>query len=463
MTSAHVRPLVLTLLLTLTNAALAAAQGVAPPGGAKGPVLTMAQAVDTALAAQPELRARLYDYAAARWNVLSALSPLLPQITGTVSAVRSHSTTLFTAPGTGVTSAVSVDRQLSDTFSAQVSLSQLLFDFGQTKAATDAARKLAEVARENIEVQRLIVALTVKEAYTNVLAAHRLIQVQEQALARNELNLSVAKGFYDNGLQPQSAVSRAQVDVANARLALVQARNAERLARVALNTAMSVDLDTATELEDNLVYDSLTLDHRGLREEALAKLPEYRQSKLQADVADAQARFAARSFFPTVSATASRGAIRSSLNETWSLGLIMSWNIFDGGNLIARYQMAKANVEAAQLRVRNEELNVLQSVEQAAISVEQAQESILVAQTAIASAQETYELAQGRYEAGVGSILELTDAQLAFTQAQNAEVQALSAFRIALYQLDRAIGRSPTAAPAKGSSTPMPTRVGLTR
>jgi len=457
MTSARVRPFVLALLLTVTTAAVAAAQppsATSPPAAAGRPTLTMVRAVDTALTSQPELRARLYDYAAARWNVLSALSPLFPQITGSVGAVRSHSTTLFTAPGTGVTTAVSVDRQLADTFSAQLSLSQLIFDFGQTKAATDAARKLAEVARENIEVQRLVVALTVKEAYTNVLAAQRLIRVQEQALARNELNLSVAKGFYDNGLQPQSAVSRAQVDVANAHLALVQARNAERLARVALNTAMSVDLDTATEIEDNLVYDSLALDHRSLRDEALAKLPEYKQSKLQGDVADAQARVAARSFFPTVSATASRGAIRSSLNETWSVGVVMSWNLFDGGNLIAKYQMARANVQAAQLRVQNEALNVLQSVEQAAISVEQAQESILVSRTAIAAAQETYELAQGRYEAGVGSILELTDAQLAFTQAQNAEVQALSSFRIALYQLDRAIGRSPSsAAPDRSGAT----------
>jgi outer membrane protein len=461
MTSAHRLSFLLALLLTGVTAAVVPAQ--TQPAPAAPPPLTMAQAVDIALAAQPELRARLYDYAAARWNVLSALSPMLPQLTGGVSTVRSHSTTLFTAPGTGVTTAVAVDRQLKDTFSAQVSLSQLIFDFGQTKAATDAARKLAEVARENIEVQRLIVALTVKEAYTNLLAAKRLIGVQEQALARNNLNLDVAKGFYDNGLQPMSAVTRAQVDVANAHLALVQARNAERLARVALNTAMSIDVDAPTQVEDNLMYDSLSLDHRSLREEALAKLPEYKQSKLQADAADAQARFAVRSFFPTVSATATRGAFRSSLNETWSVGVAMSWTVFDGGNLIAKYQMAQANVQAAQLRVRAEELTVLQNVEQAAISVEQAQESILVSQAAIAAAQETYELAQGRYEAGVGSILELTDAQLAFTQAQNAEVQALSSFRIALYQLDRAIGRSPSSVVPDQSGLRAPTRVGLTR
>ena len=37
--------------------------------------------------------------------------------------------------------------------------------------------------------------------------------------------------------------------------------------------------------------------------------------------------------------------------------------------------------------------------------------------------------------------LTLTDAQLALTQSQNVEAQALSDFRIALYRLDRALGR----------------------
>ena len=419
---------------------------------------TLEQCVAIAVAQHPSLRSANASVQAGNARVWQATSAYLPQISGLYTADRRNS-----SAGAQTGSNLQGQSQTFNFYKTNVSLSQVLFDFGQTKAATDAARKLAEVARENIEVQRLVVALTVKEAYTNVLAAQRLIRVQEQALARNDLNLSVAKGFYDNGLQPQSAVSRAQVDVANAHLALVQARNAERLARVALNTAMSVDLDTAPAIEDNLVYDSLSLDHRSLREEALAKLPEYKQSKLQADVAGAQARGAARSFFPTVSATASRGAIRSSLNETWSVGVVMSWNLFDGGNLIAKYQMAQANVQAAQLRVQNEALNVLQSVEQAAISVEQAQESILVSRTAIAAAQETYELAQGRYEAGVGSILELTDAQLAFTQAQNTEVQALSSFRIALYQLDRAIGRPPSSALPDQSGAPDPTKVSLTR
>jgi outer membrane protein len=124
-----------------------------------------------------------------------------------------------------------------------------------------------------------------------------------------------------------------------------------------------------------------------------------------------------------------------------SLGLSLSWTLFDGGNLIGRYQEARANLDASQARVKASELDIIQNVEQAEIVSEEAQERIQAAQAAVASAEENFRLAQGRFDAGVGTILELTDAQLALTQSQNVEAQALSDFRIALYRLDRALGR----------------------
>ena len=192
-----------------------------------GRVLTLEECVTIALEAQPRIQATLADYAAARYRVNQAFSPLLPQVSGVVSATRSNIPTVATnAAGTNVT--ITQTRQFGDSFLAQVQLSQLLFDFGKSLAATDAARKLAEVAVEDVELQRQLISLTVKEAYTNTLFSQRLIRVQEQAVERAELNLRSAKGFFDVGTRPKSDVARAEVDVANARVDLIRARNALR-------------------------------------------------------------------------------------------------------------------------------------------------------------------------------------------------------------------------------------------
>jgi outer membrane protein TolC len=398
----------------------------------------MDEAVAIALETQPQIQARLNDYAAARFRVDQAMSPLLPQFSGSVSTSRSQSSVLST--GAGPTSVI-IQRHPDQTLVAQVALSQLLFDFGKNLAATEAAKKLAAVALEDVELQRQLIALAVKEAYTNTLFAQRLIRVQQQAVERAELNLKSARGFFDVGTRPRSDVARAEVDVANARVDLIRARNAERLARVALNTAMGIEIDTPTQVQDNLVYEPVVLDRAQIRAEALQQRPEYRQVKLQVQAAEAVERQAFRNFFPDITGSGTYGGVRDELEEVWSLTLSLTWSLYDGGGRIGRYREAQANLEATRSRVRALELDLLREVEQSQITIEETQERLQAAQTAVVSAQENFRLAQGRFDAGVGTILELTDAQLALTQAQNVEAQALADYRIALHRLDRARGR----------------------
>jgi outer membrane protein TolC len=403
-----------------------------------GRALTLDECIAIALEGQPTIQERLANYAAARYRVNQAMAPLLPQLSAQVSASRSHNTVLSGAGGGQPTLQ---DRYLGDTFVAQLLGSQLLFDFGKNLAETEGRRKLAEVEVENVELQRQLISVTVKEAYTNTLFSQRLIRVQEQAQERAELNLRSAKGFFEVGTRPKSDVARAEVDVANAKLDLIRAKNAMRTAIVALNTAMAINVDTPTQIVDNLVYQPVTLDRPQLRSDSLRQRPEYRSAKLTGAAAEARERKAFRDFFPDVSANGAYGATQKDLNESWSVGLALNWPFFDGGGRIARYQEAKALLESARAAVLSAELTIIQNVEQAEIAVEETAERIQAAQALVASAQENFRLAQGRFDAGVGTILELTDAQLALTQAQNTESQALADYRIALARLDRAVGR----------------------
>jgi outer membrane protein len=414
--------------------------GTPPPPAATavvGRALTLDEAIGIALETQPQIQARLSDYLAAAHRVDQAFAPLLPQLTVSVTAAQSKNVTVGVR-GSGTTTTV---REFGDESRGGVTLSQVIFDFGKTFASTEAARRLAEQAQEDVELQRQLITLTVKESFININFARRLILVQEQALERADLNLRSARGFFEVGTRPKSDVARAEVDVANARVDLIRARNAERLARVALNTAMGIPADTPTEVQDNLVYQAIALDRTQLQSQALAQRPEYKQARLRVNEAEARMRRAFRDFFPDVSASGFYGATRADLNEIWEIGLTLSWTIFDGGNRIARLRETKANVDGAVFRVKATELDISREVEQTQLLVSEAQERIGAAQTAVASAQENFRLAQGRFDAGVGTILELTDAQLFLTQAQNTEAQALADYRIAVARLERAIGR----------------------
>ena len=460
----------LMLILMLAAPAMAQQQPAPPPTGAAAPMpkseplpappslnkfptpeqavgreLTLDEAVSIALDNAPKILASTGDYLASLQRVNQALAPLLPQLTGTGSYGRKQ--------GISTTSGA---RSVNDFGSASATASQLLWDFGKQWAAKDVAKFDAEAFRAAAELQKNNIAKLVKEQYFTLLLSQRLVTVNEAALDRAEINLRSAKGFFDVGTQPKSFVTRAEVDVANARVNLIRANNAVSLARVALNAAMGVAVNTPTQVKDVLAYEHFTTDRDALLAEALRSRPDYVQIKAQAEEAEALVRQTFRDFFPNLTGSGTYGIVGVTGTPTpgsrstsgfidsgpeWNVGLTLQWTIFDGGGKIARYKEAKANVDAIKARVRDTELQVWKEVEQAHIDLLAKEESIGAAGKAVESAQENYNLARGRFDAGVANIIELTDAQLALTQAQATEAQALSDYRIAIAELERALGR----------------------
>ena len=417
----------------------------ATPQELVGRELGLEEAVNIGLENAPVIVARIGDYMAAQQRVNQAASPLLPQLTSFGNYGRQRQI----SPASGAAA-------INDYGNANVTASQLLFDFGRTWAAKDVAKYSAEVVKEVLETQKLDIAQLVKTQYFTLLLAKRLVEVNVAALDRAEVNLRSAQGFFQVGTQPKSFVTRAEVDVANSRVNLIRAQNAVNLARVALNAAMGIAINAPTEVKDLLSYVPFPTDREQLVTEALRNRPEYRQVKAQFDAAEASVRQTFRDFFPNLFGSGTYGITgvtggpafnsrsTSGFNDygnQWNVGLTLNWTIFDGGNRVARYKEAKAAVEASQARVRDTELQIWQGVEQSYLNLGAAQERIGAAQKAVESAAENYQLARGRFDAGVANIIELTDAQQALIQAQSDEAGALADYRITIALLERALGR----------------------
>jgi outer membrane protein len=430
---------------------LPAPAGIRPfatPQELVGRELTIEEAVNIAMENAPSIVARIGDYIAAQQRVNQALAPMLPQVSG--SGAYGRSRTISTATGLQST---------NDFGNLSATASQLIWDFGRTWAAKDVAKSSAEAVKETLETQKLDISQLVKRQYYTLLLSKRLVEVNMAALDRAEVNLRSAQGFFQVGTQPKSFVTRAEVDVANARVDVIRAHNAVNLARVALNTAMGIAVNAPTAVRDILAYQQFPLKREDLVAEALQNRPEFRGVKAQAQAAEANVRQTFRDFFPNLvgsgtygmtGVTGAPGFIQGGSRSTtgfndfgneWQIGLSLNWSIFDGGGKVSRYKEAKANLEAATARVRDAELQVWQSVEQSYLNLAAAGERIGAAQKAVESAQENYQLARGRFDAGVANIIELTDAQLALTQAQSTEATTLADYRISIADLERALGR----------------------
>jgi outer membrane protein TolC len=82
--------------------------------------------------------------------------------------------------------------------------------------------------------------LNVKQTYFGVLQAQRNRGVSGETVKQFELHLEQAKGFYEVGTKPKFDVTKAEVDLSNARLNLIRAENSLRIAIVNLNNAMGI-------------------------------------------------------------------------------------------------------------------------------------------------------------------------------------------------------------------------------
>jgi outer membrane protein TolC len=406
----------------------------APPARlTPGQVLTLPAAVALALDLQPAIRQARSDRVAADARVPQARSAYFPTLDWVTSASR------------GSTFSQTLNRAVrGNQISTALQANLLLFDFGKTGALVREAEAGVRQAEGEAERVREVTVFNVKQAYYQLLQARRLVGVADAQVARAELNLRSARGFFDVGTKPKSDVTRAEVEVANARVNQIRARNLVQFNQVALANTIGLDATTQFDIEDILNFEPTPLDPQALRAEALANRPELAQAKARVDAALAQLSGARARFFPTLTANGAYGYNTPDdppLHEQWEIGGQLSWNLFEGFFTVARIDETRALVESARANYDALELQVRLDVEQAYIAVIEAGERFIANEKAVESAQENLRLAQGRYDAGVGTILDLTDAQFALTNAEADQVRALTDHKVFLATLDRVVGR----------------------
>ena len=289
---------------------------------------------------------------------------------------------------------------------------------------------------------RLQVRSGVKKAYMDLLLAGEVRGQRRESVDSFRRHLERAKGYYETGLKPKVDVTKAEVDLGNAQLALVEAESNVRVAQAALLNAMGVDLAEPFEVraEDRKLPESAEGDAEAL---ALEHRQDYAAAGLRALAGRAEVRSAARASSPSLSLRggySAGGEEVSSLRSEWNVGLSLTVPVVDGGAASARTDIARAQVKSLEAAREALRQNILLEVRKAVLKVRNARERIRIAGLTVAQAEENYELAEGRYRTGVGDSLALSDALLALTDARLSLYRARYDLQVAQFALESATG-----------------------
>lgn len=329
-----------------------------------------------------------------------------------------------------------------DEYSTNATLKQNIFDFGKTSTEVEIQTLNRESTTSDLRNIKERAVFNVKQAYYGFLQSKQNRDVALETVKQFEQHLQQAKGFYEAGTKPKFDVTKAEVDLSSAKLNLIKAENALRIAKVVLDNAMGMPNAPEYTIEDALLYQKYNITLKDAIDKAYENRPDLKSVITKKAAAESSIDLAKKGYYPTLAGNAGYdwSGEKFPLQDGWNVGVTITIPIFSGYLTEHQVQEARAKLNVLKAQEESFRQGVLLEVQQAYLNLREAEERIPTAQLIVKQAQENLELANGRYAAGLSSPVEVTDAQIAYSNAKTSHIQALSDYNIAMASLEKAMG-----------------------
>ncbi len=401
---------------------LAAMLLVALPAGAQ-PVATLSlrDAESRALQNHPQILAGQYTAQAGDEITREARSAYFPTVYGSVTGAEAKDGSRIAAGG--LNNPIILDR-----VAAGVSVSQLLTDFGRTSDLVQTASLRAQALQQSAVTDRADVLLRVDRAYFSALRAQAILRVASDTVAARQLVADQVGALAQSNLKSGLDLSFAKVNLSEAQLLLLQARNDQAAAFATLAAALGQSDAPAYTLSEEPLPAPPPADDAVVIARALRERSDVASERLARESAAKFADAEHALWLPTISAIGAAGVApfrQTGLNPNYAaIGVNVSVPLTNGNLFAARHTEASLRASAEGERLRDLENRVARDVRLALLDAQSAFQRLDLTNQLLDQASQAQELAEARYNLGLSSIVELTQAQLNKTRAELEQASA---------------------------------------
>ena len=208
-------------------------------------ILSLEDCIKKALANNPKIKSSSNNTEIYKTKITQAWSNYFPTFNMTNGLTRNRYFTInFTVEDKLYTFYNTID----------LTASQLLFDFGKTKALAEVAKYNWQSTIANLDgtVDEIIYDTT--SAYYNLIYALEKKKVYEDTLDNYKKQFEQAQIYYKTGKKSKIDIITAQYNMENAKLGLIESENEIQLAQAELSNVMGLP-----EYENYKIYDELTV------------------------------------------------------------------------------------------------------------------------------------------------------------------------------------------------------------
>lgn len=335
-------------------------------------------------------------------------------------------------------------------YHTEISVEQPLFTGFQRRHRIQAAEHRAEAAQATVAQEQVDVAFEVRQAYWTLFEALSRQEAVETAVKQVGAHLETVRNQRETGAALERDVLAAQTRRSEVRLERLHADSDVQEARLELNRLIGLSTETRVVPQSEVELKTVAAPLDTLTNELLEAHPEVSSLRQEMDALQAERRATQGEWFPEVALTGRYVYARPNqyffaeqdeFHGSWEAGVVVRWDLWDGGRRGAETERAEARFRAAEARLEHLEDQVSTQVAQQYIEVEDAREAVEVARQIVREAEETFRVSQRQFETGAALSEDVLEAEAALRSAQAREAEATSRYAVARAALLHALGR----------------------
>lgn len=421
-------------------------------GGVAAQVLTVEQAVEEALAANPAVHAararaeagehRSKQAKGHRWGRLD----LAEAFSATDNPAEAFAMTLNQGRF-DFDDFFSSDPNHPDSLSTWMTTLDLtlpIYTGGQLGTRIDQAEMMADADTATARHAAEQAAYDVTTAFVNLAKARENVTLLGKARNTTAEHLKLARSYADQGLILSAAVLDAQVYLSKMDELLAKAESGARLAEAALNYHMGANQATSRTLAPLPAPPPVTGDPADWIETAVERRHDLAAARRQLAAGRLEAKAARSGSLPEVAVVGRYGlyddGIFGTNGRSGSIMAIARLNLFGGITGSRARKAAELDTTGFEADIRRFEEGVQLEVRQAWQDLQTARARHATAEDALAAAEESLRVREKRFTQGLDRMVDLLDAETALREAETRELTARYDVFLSTYRLRFASG-----------------------
>jgi outer membrane protein len=365
----------------------------------------------------------------AQQDVREARAALLPNAYLSLTGVDAN-------PGSRLTAGALNNPILFPRAAAGAAVGQLITDFGHTTNLLKSFEDRSKAENMNSVATTADITLAVDRAFYSALDTKQLVTVAQQTVDARQVFVDKIQALTNAKLKSEVDLSFAKVDLARAKLLLLDAQNSYQTALATLSAILGYpDQQNFHLIEEPKELIPPAPDVQALIMQAMQHRPEIAALQLEVQAAAKNAAAEHELSRPTVSAVGVVGStpVRDEhIAPNWygAVGVNINIPVFNGFLYSARAKAADLQSEADRQKLIDLRNNIARDVRISWQDTNRAYERLSVTRQLREQASLALDLAQQRYNLGLGSIVEFSQAQLGKTEADIADTDARYQYRL---------------------------------